>query len=327
MQREHQSLREAVADHDPVGAGGGPADPGEVRRQHGAQPLLAAAPAVAEGRGRRVSAHLADRPCPVRARERRRARGWPGGSPRRGAVTPARAVARPPPAPRPPSARRGSPSRPGRPGTPRPGAGRSSPRRAPVTRTGRGPARGWTAAALRRPGGRSGWPRAARVRAAPAAARRRPGPAGRGAPATNRSTRSARNWTLPGTGHRLESRDMTTAALAPPRSPHPDRDPPAPGDRPVRAALRCRLPGDVQLLPAPVGSPAVRRGTGRRRRRSRADHRRADVHRGVHRARDAPARAAASTTGGCSPSDWSCSAPHRCCCRSPAGWPRSWRSA
>ena len=201
------------------------------------------------------------------------ARGWPGGSPRRGAVAPARAGSPPPPAPRPPSARRGSPSRPGRSGTPRPGAGRSSPRRAPVTATVRGPARGWRAAALRRPGGRSGSPCAARVPAGPAAARRRPGPAGRGAPATNRSTRSPRNWTLPGTTCRRESRSMTTAALAPGSRPH---RPPAAGHRPVRPALRRRLPGHVQLLHAARGRPVStprRKGVGGVR--GRADHRRA----------------------------------------------------
>ena len=147
-----QPLREAGADHDPVGAGGGAADPGEVAGQHGAQLLARRA-----GRRSRSAAVGASRQASrtAHAQSERGNDGQVGDGrqevdvePRR---TPARAgSARDSCSATARRARRGSPSRPGRPGSPRPGAGRSSPRRAARDAQSAGQLAAWTGAALRR---------------------------------------------------------------------------------------------------------------------------------------------------------------------------------
>src|SRR6516225_4330961 len=133
-------------------------------------------------------------------RPSRRAESWTGRAPRSGsrrsaAVTapgagpaPAAAGARPP--------RPAWPSRSGWSGSPRTIAGWSNPGPGRGTRQAREPARGRTAAAHRRAGGRYGSPPAVPFRAGHATADRCHARAAAAAPGSNRTTESPQHWTL-----------------------------------------------------------------------------------------------------------------------------------
>ena len=176
-------------------------------------------------------------------------------------------------------------------GIPRPAAGRSTPRPAGGTRRATAPAHGSREAAPPRAGGRFGSRRAARAPAGHAAGRRGRDREAGAALGTNRTTAPSWNWTLSGTSRRTYVQRMSTVtvprpSLRPPLRPLAGAGPPAAAaDRTDDPDADRGLRRDDQLLPAAAGGADVRDVAGRRRLRSRPDHRRADVHLGGGRVR------------------------------------------